>query len=130
MSAAVTNGASNGTAPAKVDQTDKEKAALLDEESKKGRFGWFEIEKTYLPFIYRYGSDKYTSVRMVERRLLNRYLTVLPQDGNACTCIRSYYITDAESKLLNEINMKHQDCIYGKEAFTSKDLVVRWVNLF
>jgi len=62
---------------------------------------------------------------MVERRLLNRYLQVLPPEVNSCTCIRSYYITDAESKLLNEINMKHQDCIYGKEAFTSKDLVVR-----
>ena len=122
MSASATNGAS---APVKADQTDKEKAALLDEESKKGRFGWFEIEKTYLPFINRYGTEKYTSVRMVERRLLNRYLQVLPQEVNSCTCIRSYYITDAESKLLNEINMKHQDCIYGKEAFTSKDLVVR-----
>ena len=33
--------------------------------------------------------------------------------------------TDSESKLLNEINLKHTDCSYGKEAFTSKDLVVR-----
>ena len=32
---------------------------------------------------------------------------------------------DSESKLLNEINLKHTDCSYGKEAFTSKDLVVR-----
>ena len=133
MSAAVVNGAAvtpatNGagvTKPESNSQTDKEKAALLDEESKKGRFGWFDIEKTYLPYIYRYGTEKYTSVRMVERRLLNRYLQVLPPEVNSCTCIRSYYITDAESKLLNEINMKHQDCIYGKEAFTSKDLVVR-----
>ena len=34
-------------------------------------------------------------------------------------------IADSESKLLNEINLKHTDCSYGKEAFTSKDLVVR-----
>ena len=27
--------------------------------------------------------------------------------------------------MLNEINLKHTDCSYGKEAFTSKDLVVR-----
>ena len=26
---------------------------------------------------------------------------------------------------MNEINLKHTDCSYGKEAFTSKDLVVR-----
>jgi len=129
MSTAATtvNGAgqNNGSVTKPETPSDKEKQALLDEESKKGRFGWFDIEKTYLPFIFRYGTEKYTSVRMVERRLLNRYLQVLPPEVNSCTCIRSYYITDAESKLLNEINMKHQDCIYGKEAFTSKDLVVR-----
>jgi len=121
----VTSAASNGAVTKPETPSDKEKQAMLDEESKKGRFGWFDIEKTYLPFIFRYGTEKYTSVRMVERRLLNRYLQVLPPEVNSCTCIRSYYITDAESKLLNEINMKHQDCIYGKEAFTSKDLVVR-----
>ena len=123
--ATTVNGANNGSVTKPEAPSDKEKQALLDEESKKGRFGWFDIEKTYLPFIFRYGTEKYTSVRMVERRLLNRYLQVLPPEVNSCTCIRSYYITDAESKLLNEINMKHQDCIYGKEAFTSKDLVVR-----
>ena len=26
----------------------------VDEESKKGRFAWFELEKTYLPYIFRY----------------------------------------------------------------------------
>jgi len=108
-------------APSKSTDSDKP----LDEESKKGKFGWFDIEKVYLPYILRYGSEKYTSVRMVERRLLNRYLQVLPPEVSSCTCIRSYYITDAESKLLNEINLKHSDCCYGKEAFTSKDLVVR-----
>ena len=97
----------------------------VDEESKKGRFGWFDIEKVFLPMIFRYGTEKFTSVRMVERKLLNRFLQVLPPEVNNCTCIRSYYITDAESKLLNEINLKHTDCAFGKEAFTSKDLVVR-----
>ena len=38
---------------------------------------------------------------------------------------QSYYITDVESKLLNEINLKHTDCHFGKEAFTSKDMVVK-----
>jgi hypothetical protein len=114
--------ATNGSGvPAKAAEPDKP----VDEESKKGKFGWFDIEKVFLPFIFRYATEKYTSVRMVERRLLNRYLQVLPPEVNSCTCIRSYYITDAESKLLNEINLKHTDCTFGKEAFTSKDLVVR-----
>jgi len=130
---------SNGNAPAAVNGKAAEtpgktaevngKAAAVDkpvdEESKKGRFGWFDIEKVFLPLIFRYGTEKYTSVRMVERKLLNRFLQVLPPEVNSCTCIRSYYITDSESKLLNEINLKHTDCAFGKEAFTSKDLVVR-----
>jgi len=113
--------AATSAAPAAKVEPDKP----VDEESKKGKFGWFDIEKVFLPFIFRYTSEKYTSVRMVERRLLNRYLQVLPPEVNSCTCIRSYYITDAESKLLNEINLRHTDCAFGKEAFTSKDLVVR-----
>jgi len=44
---------------------------------------------------------------------------------NSCTSIKSFYITDAETKLLNEINLKHSECAFGKEAFTSKDLVVK-----
>ncbi|XP_040580546.1 uncharacterized protein [Lepeophtheirus salmonis] len=97
----------------------------LDEESKKGRFGWCEFEKNYVPYIFRHGDEKFTSVRMVERKFLNKFLSVLPPEVNSCHCIRSYYITDAESKLLNEINLKHTDCYFGKEAFTTKDLVVR-----
>lgn len=121
------NGNSKETAaiPAAVNGKPAENDKPVDEESKKGRFAWFELEKTYLPYIFRFNSEKYTSVRMVERKLLNRYLQVLPQEVNSCTSIRSYYLTDNESKLLNEINLKHTDCSYGKEAFTSKDLVVR-----
>jgi len=125
--AAVTNGKAAET-PVKPAAEMNGKAGSdkpIDEESKKGRFGWFDIEKVFLPLIFRYGTDKYTSVRMVERKLLNRFLQVLPAEVNNCTCIRSYYITDSESKLLNEINLKHTDCSFGKEAFTSKDLVVR-----
>ena len=103
----------------------------IDEESRRGRFGWCEFEKNYIPYIFRtgkqekYSAIQYTSVRMVERKLLNKFLSVLPSEVNSCHCIGSYYITDPESKLLNEINLKHADCHFGKEAFTSKDLVVR-----
>ena len=130
---------SNGNGPAAVNGKTAEtagktaemngKAAAVDkpvdEESKKGRFGWFDVEKVFLPLIFRYSTERYTSVRVVERKLLNRFLQVLPPEVNSCTCIRSYYITDSETKLLNEINMKHTDCAFGKESFTSKDLVVK-----
>lgn len=104
----------------------------IDDESRRGRFGWCEFEKNFIPYIFRNSQktlnkdmEKYTSVRMVERKLLNKFLTVLPPEVNTCHCIRSYYITESECKLLNEINLKHADCHFGKEAFTSKDLVVR-----
>ena len=97
----------------------------IDSDSKRGRFGWCEFEKNYIPFIFRGNGDRFTSVRMVERKFLSKFLNVLPPEVNSCHCIRSYYITDSESKLLNEINLKHTDCYFGKEAFTTKDLVVR-----
>lgn len=104
------------------------KDVAIDEESKKGRFGWGEFEKNPIPYILRVSgekTEKYTSVRMVERKLLNKFLSVLPTEVNSCHCIRSYYITDSEAKLLNEINIKHTDLHFGKEAFTTKDLVVK-----
>lgn len=58
-------------------------------------------------------------------KLLSKYLTYLHSDIYSCTCIRSYYITDAEAKLLNDINMKHCDFQFGRDPFTTKDLVVR-----
>lgn len=112
------------------DQKQKIEKAI-DEESKKGRFGWAEFEKNLIPYIFRNAGDKperYTSVRMVERKLLNKFLSVLPAEVNSCHCIRSYYITDAEAKLLNEVNIKHSDLQFGKEAFTTKDLVVRMAD--
>jgi len=115
---------SSGEALKKVDKA-------LDDESKKGRFGWGELEKNPMPYILRVAgekTEKYTSVRMVERKLLNKFLSVLPTEVNSCHCIRSYYITDSEAKLLNEINIKHTDLHYGKEAFTTKDLVVRMTD--
>ena len=51
------------------------KDIAIDEESKKGRFGWGEFEKNPIPYILRVSgekTEKYTSVRMVERKLLNK----------------------------------------------------------
>lgn len=62
---------------------------------------------------------------MVETKLLNKYLNSLHQDIYSCTCVRSYYITETESRLLNEINQKHCDLQFGRDPFTVKDLIVR-----
>lgn len=65
-----------------------------DDESLKGHFGWesFNSGKIHIPYIIRQ-SEKYCAVRIVEQKLLNKYLNVLHQDLYNCTSIRSYYIT-------------------------------------
>ncbi len=121
----VTNNSHDLTKP-KIEATttaDGEKKPA-DEESQKGRFGWTTFGKTHIPFILRQ-SEKYCSVRMVESKLLNNYLNSLHADIYSCTCVRSYYITEAESRLFNEINHKHCDSAFSREMFTLKDLVVR-----
>lgn len=103
----------------------EEKKAASDEESQIGHFGWHTCNKTAnIPYIVR-GGEKYCAVRIVETKLLNKYLNYLHQDIYNCTCVRSYYITEAESRLLNEINQKHCDNQFGRDLFTLKDLVVR-----
>ncbi|XP_034240912.1 uncharacterized protein LOC117645103 isoform X2 [Thrips palmi] len=96
-----------------------------DADSVKMHFGWVTLGKIHIPYILRYGSEKYCAVRMVEMKLLSKYLTYLHADIYSCTCIRSYYITDAEARLLNDINVRHCDYQFGREPFTTKDLVVR-----
>lgn len=103
------------------DGTDKKPC---DDESQRGHFGWATFGKTHIPYILRQ-AEKYCAVRMVEMKLLNKYLSYLHQDIYSCTCVRSYYITEAEHRLLNEINHKHCDSQFGREMFTLKDLVVR-----
>jgi len=96
-----------------------------DFESRKGMFGYVTISSgLILPYIFRKGV-KYCSVRMAERKILSKYLTVLPSEVNTCYSIKSYPVYETEFKLLNDINVKHNDCFFGKEAFSSKDLVVK-----
>lgn len=96
----------------------------IDEDSQRGRFGWETLGKASIPYILRQG-EQYCAVRMAENKLLNKYLSYLHADIYNCTCIRSYYITDAEARILNEINLKHCDGQFGRDHFTNKDLVVR-----
>jgi hypothetical protein len=97
-----------------------------DDESLKGHFGWesFSSGKIHIPYIIRQ-TEKYCAVRIVEQKLLNKYLNVLHQDLYNCTSVRSYYITDVEARLLDEINFRHCDQCFGKEKFSMKDLIVR-----
>ncbi|XP_012527849.1 uncharacterized protein LOC105831920 isoform X2 [Monomorium pharaonis] len=100
------------------------KVPTPDDDSQRGRFGWTSFDDCHIPYLFRSG-DKYCAVRILESKLLNKYLSFLSSDIYSCTCIRSYYITEAESKLFNEINTRHCENQFGRDPFTCKDLVVR-----
>lgn len=116
-------GAGAGAAAPPAREPEK-RPAVSDEASWKGHFGWDRLGDCHIPYVFRQG-EKYCAVRMVEAKLLNKYLNYLHQDIYTCTCIRSYYISEVESRLLNEINIKHCDGQFGRDMFNQKDLVVR-----
>jgi len=121
------NGRSNGAISdsAGSDKKSSSSAGPCDEESINGHFGWAQFGKVSIPYIFRQ-SEKYCSVRMIELKLLGKYLNCLhPDIYSSCTCVRSYYITDAEARLFIEINHKHCDSEFGRDIFNQKDLVVR-----
>lgn len=123
--ALASNGRANGVIDSDKGSQKGSSAGPCDEESIKGHFGWAQFTKVSIPYIYRL-SEKYCSVRMIELKLLGKYLNCLhPDIYSSCTCVRSYYITDAEARLFVEINHKHCDGEFGRDIFTQKDLVVR-----
>lgn len=68
----------------------------------------------------------FVSVRVAETQLLSNYLHYLHADIYTCTSVRSHFITESEAKILNEINQKHSEQMYGKEPFIAgKDCIVR-----
>lgn len=89
------------------EESDAKKA--LDDDSQKGRFGWHTISNVHIPYMLRHGGEKYCAVRVAESKVLSKFLAYLKPDIYTCTCIKSYYLTEAEARLMNDINMKHCD---------------------
>jgi hypothetical protein len=52
------------------------------------------------------------------------FTNVLRPELSGCVSIQSYYVSEIEARLLNEINVKHCDCQYGRELFTVRDLII------
>ncbi|XP_028142373.1 uncharacterized protein LOC114336243 [Diabrotica virgifera virgifera] len=104
--------------------TNEADTKYIDQESVKGRFGWTMIGQSHIPYYILRSGEKYCAVRMVEMKVFN----FLYQDLSNCVNIPSYYITEAEARLLNEINFKHCDFQFGRVQFTSQDLIARLVD--
>lgn len=56
--------------------------------------------------------------------MISRFSNYLPWNVFSCINIKSYYVTENEARLLNDINMNHCDYQFGYETFTTKDVVV------
>ncbi|KAK2151770.1 hypothetical protein LSH36_352g03066 [Paralvinella palmiformis] len=97
----------------------------VDRASIEGKFGWMTLDSANIPCLFR-GNEKYISVRMVEQKLLSRYPCTYPEELSHRAPLTSQFVTSAEAKLLNEINIEHCACEYGQQPFTEQDLIVTW----
>jgi len=98
----------------------------LDQHSSRGRFGWCPMENKCIPYIFRSDKkEKYVSVRMFQERVLNQFMTFLPNEMISFYKVQSYSVTEAESRLLNEINRIHSGFFFGKNMFNTLDQIVK-----
>jgi len=97
----------------------------VDADSKKGRFGWFEINQVFLPVLYR-GEEKakYISQRAVEKILISNFKET-PRAALLCAEVDAVQMTRAEADVYNEINQRHLSRKLGMEMFTIKERMVK-----
>jgi len=95
-----------------------------EDHSKLGRFGWCSLAGVPLPTIFRQNTSL-ISVRILEKMLLSKYLQLLPHEVVTCSQVDSFRVSEDEARVLNEINTKHVDLLFGKDSFTTKDLIVK-----
>uniref|UniRef100_A0A8D8ZNG1 Uncharacterized protein n=1 Tax=Cacopsylla melanoneura TaxID=428564 RepID=A0A8D8ZNG1_9HEMI len=96
----------------------------VDEPSTKGKFSWTVVGVSSVPVILR-RDGKYISVRIMEMKVLSTHLNFLHPDIYLQARVPSYEMTEAECRLLNEINVRHCESKFGRDSFSSKDLVVK-----
>ncbi|KAL3866103.1 hypothetical protein ACJMK2_043436 [Sinanodonta woodiana] len=96
---------------------------LVDFPSIKGLFGWTTVDDVNVPYILRH-DKRFVSVRIVELKLLSRYPNAYPDELGRHKPLTSFFVTNNEAKLLNEINLVHCGGEYGRKEFSQKDLIV------
>ncbi|KAK7601766.1 hypothetical protein V9T40_009207 [Parthenolecanium corni] len=106
------------------------KEAANDGPSVLGRFTWAVVGRTCVPCLLKNDNSRYVSVRIAESEVLGHFLHKLNTEVFNCISVKSFGITEAENKLLNEINSKHCEFAYGKEAFSmNSDFIVKLDDL-
>lgn len=100
----------------------------IDEESQMGHFGWPVTESDIysgIPYILR-GNEKYFVIRMIKMKPpISNYLHCLRQDIYSHYTKLTLHVTEAEARLLNEINKNHCDYKFGQQLFTTESLLIK-----
>ena len=63
-------------------------------------------------------------MQVIERSVFGCLLGEVPKEAVESCRVDAVLLTEAEAKLLNEVNMKHCVGAYGKEAFSQRDKMV------
>lgn len=100
----------------------------IDDESQLGHFGWpADVNDLYsnIPYIQR-GGEKYFATKMIEMKYpIDKYLHCLNPTTYSYYYKVRQYATEAEARLLNEINWVHCDGKFGQLLFTTESLLVK-----
>lgn len=95
-----------------------------------GRFLWTVVGNSCIPCLLKSDNTKYVSVRIAESKVLTNFLLRLNAEVFNCVSVKSFGITEAEMKLLNEINSKHCEFSFGREPFSmDTDFIVKYDDL-
>lgn len=91
-----------------------------------GRFEWTVVGKACVPCLLKSDGTKYVSVRIAESKVLGHFFQRLNAEVFNCVSVKSFSITEAETKLLNEINSRHCEFAFGKNPFNmDSDFIVQ-----
>lgn len=101
-------------------------AAIEPRKSKREDciFGWTLLGSHPVPYIVQ-DSEKFCSLRMLEKSSLAKFKKQTPKIGPCAANIQSFLVTLVQRDLLNEINSKHCDNLFGKVKFSMTEKLVR-----
>lgn len=94
----------------------------IDEQSLMGQFGWPEATTDIyygIPYILR-NSIKYFAIQMILKQSIRMYLSYLHPDVYKYYYSIQEHATQAECRLLNEINRIHCDKKFGENVFSTE----------
>lgn len=91
---------------------------------------WTVVGNSCIPCLLKNDGTKYVSVRIAESKVLSHFLLRLNAEVFNCVSVKSFGITEAEMKLLNELNSKHCEFTFGRDPFSKdSDFIVKLDDL-